>query len=156
MRKTSLLFLVALAVGCEPFGVENETPISYEFQAERPAFSASDTARATFVNQSSRRIYVFHRGCMPEALEKNEGASWQRVQLPILCTMVLRGPLPVRPGGRFEASLLPWMLQDAAIEPGTYRMTLLIGPSEEEATRKVASTSFQITAAAESSGDTSG
>lgn len=102
----------------------------------------TDSVTATFANRSSETIYIF-QGCPSVGLEQRAGGAWETVEIPIACAAVVRLPLPVEPGDPRTVGLAPWMLREAEVVPATYRLTLRIGPTEEDAPRTVVSNRFE-------------
>lgn len=144
----AVLLLAVLGVGCEALGINTgrlgeDDRLRYTFQTQQSRFTVADTVDATFTNRSSEAVYV-SPGCPPMGLEKRTGSSWTTVEIPIGCLAVALPPMTVEPGERLERGLLPWMLEAAEMEPGTYRLSLPIGRSQEEPSEQATSNRFAV------------
>lgn len=141
MKPHTLLLLTILLASCEALGINDG--LSYSYQTQRSEFTVDDTVSATFVNRSQHSLYVFP-GCPTVGLEKQTDSSWTAVEIPIYCALVARPPLPVGPEKHREFMLRPSTLNEAEIDPGTYRLTLPIGRKKEEPSEQATSNRFEI------------
>jgi len=144
MKKSILFLLVILVAGCDALGrTSGDDGIPYDFETEHSRFTVTDSIEAAFVNRSAQTIYVF-QGCPTVGIERRAASSWQPIEIPIFCTQNVKIPLAVEPGERFHAKLPPWMLAEAAIKPGTYRLGLTVGWSRERVAQQATSNPFEI------------
>ena len=150
MRTLFTLLVVAvatMAAGCELLGFsDSETDLAYEFETERTRYSVGDSLKATFVNESSRTLYVREQGCTIAGIEQRIDANWREVVIPIGCTGLVSGPFPLRAGEKWPVGLAAWMLEEAGVQPGTYRLTFFVSESREGKPEKATSNQFSIVA----------
>jgi len=131
--------------GCDVLGWSSSgSDFSTTYTTERSQYAVTDTVTATFENQEQNAVYVF-QGCPTVGLQQRVDQVWTPRPIPIFCFAILRPPISVAPGERFETGLLPYMLEEAEAEPGTYRLTLEIGLKESGPFRTVVSNRFELT-----------
>lgn len=141
----AVLVLALLLAGCETVGLSDaDDAIRYKYETTLSQYTVEDTVGATFTNRSPLPIYVF-QGCPTVGLEKRSESSWESVDIPIVCTAVVKPPIPVKPGESKQFGIASKWLMKADVEPGTYRLTLAIGRTVEKATEQATSTRFEIT-----------
>lgn len=148
MRKLLILLLLPSAVviaGCDLFGSSSEElELAYSFQTERARFEIGDSIQATFANQSAQTLYLQHIGCLIVGIEQFVGSSWESIPIPILCTQEVKPPVPVDAGERIQVELAAWVLKEADIDPGTYRLFLYVSKVKDRDGRYVKVTSNQF------------
>lgn len=141
----TITVFVLLFSGCDVLGLSSSgSDLSTTYVTERSQYAMTDTIAATLENQEERTVYV-SSGCPTVGLQEPVNEVWTTRPIPIICTAIARPPIPVAPGERFETGLLPFMLEEAEAEPGTYRLTLEIGLKESGPFRTVVSNRFELT-----------
>lgn len=123
-----------------------DVEIEYDFVTEQGQVAVGDSVKAIFVNRSTETVFIFPE-CPLAGIEKRTDSSWREIELspPVAC--VPGFPRPAESGNRFAPVLEPWILEDAAVEPGIYRLTLVVGPKrtrEETEPQRITSNRFEI------------
>jgi hypothetical protein len=150
MRYFLPLLIAGLGIAgtaCEPLGFSrSETEFDYEFETERRRYSLPDSIEATLLNASSKTLYVREQGCTHAGIERHAGSDWEDVPIPIMCEQLATRPLSIESGNRLGLRLEAWMIEEADVVPGTYRLTLSVGLSEEGEYQKITSNQFRVVA----------
>ena len=118
MKFAALALLLVMGCGKAPAAPDLTPRVEILLAAQD--YPAGESVPMQLTNRSSFSIWVMTDPC-PPAIEVSSGGVWTPVYLTVVCSLEVRVPQEVRPGGSIAETIPTRHATGEALAPGTYR-----------------------------------